>query len=91
MKLTTEQLEQRRESRARNKKLKRLRGLAHAMIDDGFQQQARRCHPDAGGTNEAMHELAAVRNRLHEAVGYGKPKSSFGWFLIGSLFSERDT
>jgi hypothetical protein len=87
MKLTPEQLEDRRRNRARNQQLKRMRELAHALIDKGFQQQARRCHPDAGGSNEAMFELAAVRDRLHEAVGDGKQKRSFGWFCRGSLFS----
>jgi hypothetical protein len=35
--------------------------------DDGFRQQARRCHPDASGANEAMTEqgvLSAISNRL---------------------------
>jgi hypothetical protein len=48
MKLTEQQLEQRR---AYNQRLKRKRELAHALIEDGFRQQARRCHPDAANCN----------------------------------------
>jgi hypothetical protein len=48
MKLTEQQLEQRR---VYNQRLKRKRELAHALIEDGFRQQARRCHPDAANCN----------------------------------------
>jgi len=83
-KLTQKQLEQRRATRAYNLGRKRLRELAHALIDSGFSQQARRLHPDTGGSNEGMHELAKVRDTLHAVVGDGKTKRY--WYSCGDLF-----
>lgn len=69
VKLTPLQLEQRRTTRARNKEAKRLTERAHALIDSGFAQQARRCHPDVGGTTQAMMELGTIRDFLHAQLG----------------------
>jgi hypothetical protein len=68
MKLTDQQLEQRR---AYNQRLKRKRELAHALIEDGFRQQARRCHPDAANCNALPIDRVIWRPTKSQAT---KPK-----------------
>lgn len=80
MKLTPEQLEDRRKTIAWNKIRKRKFDLAHAIINSGFAQQARRRHPDVGGPHEAMMELTEVRDQLRQAVGTAKSKSWWSMF-----------
>lgn len=84
MKLTPEQLEQRRRTRAHNKEIRMQRELAHSVIDAGYRFNAKHCHPDAGGSHEAMLRLTAVRDRLHEVVGDGKRRSF--WIVFGQIF-----
>jgi hypothetical protein len=85
MKLTPEQLEQRRRSRAYNKEIRTKIELAHSVIDAGRRFHAKRCHPDAGGSHEAMLKLNAVCDRLHEAVGDGRKRRSW-WGVFGQMF-----
>jgi hypothetical protein len=85
MKFTPEQLEQRRRTRAKNKERRARNELAHAVIDAGFRSQAKRCHPDVGGSHEAMLTLTAVCDRLHEMVGDAKRRESW-WVFIGGMF-----
>jgi hypothetical protein len=72
MKLTEQQRTQRRKTREINRKRRAKIALAHAIIDSGYVQQARKMHPDAGGSHEAMVELQEVRQRLHNMIGDGK-------------------
>jgi hypothetical protein len=85
MKLTPEQLEQRRRSRAWNKEIRIRSELAHAVIDAGLRFHAKRCHPDAGGSHEAMLRLNAVCDRLHEVVGDGRKRQT-RWIVFGQIF-----
>jgi hypothetical protein len=72
MKLTEEQRAKRRSTREYNRKRRAKIALAHAIIDSGYVQQARKMHPDAGGSHEQMIELQEVRQRLHDEIGDGK-------------------
>jgi hypothetical protein len=39
-----------------------LKEIALAIIDQGYKQMAKRCHPDVGGSHEQMVTLAKVRD-----------------------------
>ncbi|HYN06930.1 MAG TPA: hypothetical protein VES67_06040 [Vicinamibacterales bacterium] len=67
-----ELLEARREyRRGRRAWLKAVRGrraIAVNLIADGYRQQARKAHPDVGGSVEAMLRLNTIRDALLESV-----------------------
>jgi hypothetical protein len=60
--------EEARERRAYLKARKKDNELMMRMIDRGYRSLSRDCHPDTGGSHEAMLRLGEIRDQLKQIV-----------------------